>query len=107
MSQGAGGIAAAEPVTILVNEATRVSGLMQQARGAQACMVLAHGAGAGMEHPFMVEIAHGLAVRSVATLRYQFPYMERRGKRPDAPALCHATVRAAVLAAGSSRLRCR
>ena len=90
---------APEPVTIVVNETTRVSGLMQRPRDAHACLVLAHGAGAGMEHPFMVAIAQGLAARGVATLRYQFPYMERRGRRPDAPALCHATVRAAVLAA--------
>jgi len=88
-----------EPVTILVNEAIRVSGLIQRPRGAHACMVLAHGAGAGMEHAFMVRIAHDLAARGVATLRYQFPYMERHGKRPDPPPLCHATVRAAVLAA--------
>jgi predicted alpha/beta-hydrolase family hydrolase len=91
--------AAPEPVSIPVNAATRVSGLMQRPRSAHACLVLAHGAGAGMTHSFMVEFARELAARGVATLRYQFPYMERGGKRPDAPALCHATVRAAVLAA--------
>jgi uncharacterized protein len=91
---------AAEPVSIQVDEITRVSGLMQRPRAARACLVLAHGAGAGMEHPFMVAIARDLATRGIATLRFQFPYMERGGKRPDAPALCHATVRAAVLAAG-------
>ena len=53
-----------------------------------------------MRHPFMAGIANDLAVRGIATLRYQFPYMERGGKRPDSPALCHATVRAAVLTAG-------
>ena len=58
--------------------------------------VLAHGAGAGMTHPFMQAIASGLAAVGVATLRFQFPYMERRSGRPDPPALCHATVRAAV-----------
>jgi uncharacterized protein len=58
--------------------------------------VLAHGAGAGMEHPFMRAVAAGLAARGIATLRYQFPYMERRTRRPDPPALCHATVRAAI-----------
>jgi predicted alpha/beta-hydrolase family hydrolase len=89
-----------EPVSIAVNETIRVSGLMQRPRGARACLLLAHGAGAGMAHPFMAGIAHDLAARGIATLRYQFPYMERRGGRPDAPALCHATVRAAVLAAG-------
>jgi predicted alpha/beta-hydrolase family hydrolase len=86
-------------MSIQVNEATRVSGLMKRPRGARACLVLAHGAGAGMRHPFMAGIAQDLADRGIATLRYQFPYMERAGRRPDGPALCHATVRAAVLAA--------
>src|SRR5207247_7375327 len=63
---------------------------------ARACYVLAHGAGAGMAHPFMAAIANGLSERGIATLRYQFPYMERGSKRPDAPELAHATVRAAV-----------
>ena len=62
----------------------------------RACYVLAHGAGAGMTHPFMTAIADGLAERGIATLRYQFPYMEQGGKRPDAPKLAQATVRAAV-----------
>jgi predicted alpha/beta-hydrolase family hydrolase len=93
-------MAAPEPVSIPVNDTIRVSALLQRPRAASACLVLAHGAGAGMAHPFMAVIAHALAVRGIATLRYQFPYMERGGGRPDAPALCHATVRAAVLAAG-------
>jgi hypothetical protein len=59
-------------------------------------MLLAHGAGAGMGHPFMQSIAADLAQGGIATLRYQFPYMERHEKRPDAPPLCHATVRAAA-----------
>jgi predicted alpha/beta-hydrolase family hydrolase len=88
-----------EPVRIQVNETTHVSGLMQRARGARACLVLAHGAGAGITHPFIAGIAHDLAARGIATLRYHFPYMERGGKRPDPPALCQATVRAAVLTA--------
>jgi predicted alpha/beta-hydrolase family hydrolase len=91
---------APEAVSIQVSGTTYVSGLMQRPRFAQACLVLAHGAGAGMRHPFMAGIANDLAVRGIATLRYQFPYMERGGKRPDSPALCHATVRAAVLTAG-------
>jgi predicted alpha/beta-hydrolase family hydrolase len=90
---------ASEPVRIVVDGTTRVSGLLQHPRGARACLVLGPGAGAGMAHPFMAGIAADLAARGVATLRYQFPYMERGGKRPDAPVLCHATVRAAVLAA--------
>lgn len=88
-----------EPVSIQVNEITRVSGLMQRPRRARSCLVLAHGAGAGMTHAFMSGVANELAVHGVATLRYQFPYMERGGKRPDAAPLCHATVRAAVLTA--------
>ena len=86
----------AKPVTISVDKARRVSGLLLSPRGARACCVLAHGAGAGMTHPFMVSIAEGLAAHGIATLRYQFPYMEQDSKRPDAPKLAQATVRAAV-----------
>src|SRR5438093_1384284 len=85
-----------QPVTISIDDAQRVSGLLLVPLKARACYVLAHGAGAGMKHPFMVSVAEGLAERGVATLRYQFPYMERGSKRPDAPKLAHATVRAAV-----------
>jgi uncharacterized protein len=85
-----------KPVTIAVDETHRVSGLLQTPRGARACYVLAHGAGAGMTHPFMAAIADGLATRGIATLRHQFPYMERGSRRPDAPKLAQATVRAAV-----------
>jgi len=88
-----------KPVGIVVSDAIRVSGLLQTPPRARACYVLAHGAGAGMDHPFMVEVARGLALRGVATLRYQFPYMERGGRRPDPPPLAQATVRAAVAAA--------
>jgi hypothetical protein len=88
-----------QPVAIAVNDAQRVSGLLQAPPEARACYVLAHGAGAGMAHPFMAAIANGLAERGIATLRYQFPYMEQGSKRPDAPKLAHATVRAAVLEA--------
>ena len=84
-----------QPVTIPVSDAQRVSGLLQAPREARACCVLAHGAGAGMTHPFMAAIAKGLAERGTATLRYQFPYMEQGSKRPDAPKLAQATVRAA------------
>src|SRR5262245_35307692 len=90
------------PVKITVDETHRVSGLLQAPHGAHACYVLAHGAGAGMAHPFMAAIADGLAQRGIATLRYQFPYMEQGGKRPDGPKLAQATVRAAV--AEASRL---
>jgi len=88
-----------QPVTITVNEAQKVSGLLQTPTKPLACYILAHGAGAGMTHPFMTDIARGLAERGVATLRYQFPYMERGSKRPDAPELAHAAVRAAAMEA--------
>ena len=88
--------AGTQPVTITVSETQRVSGLLLAPSGARACYVLAHGAGGGMMHPFMAAVANGLAERGVATLRYQFPYMEQRSKRPDAPKVAHAAVRAAV-----------
>jgi len=87
-------------VTLEVNDHSSVSGLMLQPSRARACFVFAHGAGAGMEHPFMASVAKELANHDIATLRYQFPYMEKRNGRPDSPATCHATIRAAVAAAG-------
>lgn len=89
-----------EAITIVLDDDIRVSGLLQVPAQARACYVMAHGAGAGMRHPFMAAVAAGLAARSIATLRYQFPYMERGSKRPDQPKLAHKTVRAAVAAAG-------
>jgi predicted alpha/beta-hydrolase family hydrolase len=80
----------------------RVSALSIVPPTARACYVFAHGAGAGMAHPFMQAIAVRLAQADIASLRFQFPYMERGSRRPDPPALCHATVRAAV--AEASRL---
>jgi uncharacterized protein len=85
-----------QPLRIAIDETQSVSALLQVPSGARACCVLAHGAGAGMTHSFMADVADGLAVRGVATLRYQFAYMERGSKRPDAPKLAHAAVRAAV-----------
>ncbi|MEO7008171.1 MAG: alpha/beta family hydrolase, partial [Caldimonas sp.] len=70
--------------------------LLEAPADARACYVFAHGAGAGMTHPFMAAIADGLADRGIATLRYQFPSMERGSKRPDSPKVAHAAVRAAV-----------
>ncbi len=84
------------PITISVSDTQSVSGLLQMPEKPQACYVLAHGAGAGMTHPFMAAVAAGLATRGIATLRYQFPYMEQRSGRPDTPKVAHATVRAAV-----------
>ncbi len=85
-----------QPVTIIVDDTQRVSGLLQAPPHARACYVVAHGAGAGMTHPFLASVAKGLAERGVATLRYQFLYMEQGSKRPDAPKRAHAAVRAAV-----------
>jgi hypothetical protein len=85
----------ATPLTI-ADGAVRVAALLAAPPNARACYVLAHGAGAGMAHPFMAAVAAGLFARGIATLRYQFPYMEAGKKRPDPPALAHATVRAAV-----------
>ncbi len=88
-----------EPVTIPVDDAHRVSGLLSAPARARACYVFAHGAGAGMAHPFMDVVARELGERGIATLRYQFPYMEQGGRRPDPPKLAQATVRAAAAAA--------
>jgi predicted alpha/beta-hydrolase family hydrolase len=86
----------AKPDKLWVDETVVVSTLWQCPRTAKACFILAHGAGAGMSHAFMESTATALAERDIATLRFQFPYMERGSKRPDPPKLCHATVRAAV-----------
>jgi uncharacterized protein len=83
-------------ISIEVDGARTVTGILEVPREAAACYVVAHGAGAGMEHPFMAAIADGLHARGVATLRYQFPYMEAGVKRPDRAPLAQATVRAAV-----------
>lgn len=93
-----------EPITIAGEDGIRVSGLLQNPPSARACAVLAHGAGAGMNHPFMAVVADGLAERGIASLRYQFPYMERGSKRPIPPKVAQATVRAAVAAAAAALL---
>jgi predicted alpha/beta-hydrolase family hydrolase len=90
--------------TLKINIATdnSVSALLLRPDNARACFVFAHGAGAGMSHPFMETVATGLGERGIATLRYQFPYMEKGSKRPDTPAVAHAAVRAAVKEAARS-----
>jgi uncharacterized protein len=85
-----------------VGSAHGVSALLMRPKEVRACYVLAHGAGAGMRHASMEAIAMGLAERGIATLRYQFPYMEKGSKRPDPPALAQATVRAAVAEAAKA-----
>jgi uncharacterized protein len=92
-----------QPTHIAVDDSRRVSALLQVPDNARACLVLAHGAGAGMTHPFMADVARKLAERGIATLRYQFPYMEQGSKRPDTPAVAQAAVRAA-LAEAAGRL---
>jgi predicted alpha/beta-hydrolase family hydrolase len=85
-----------QPLTIAVEGAGSVSGLLTAPAQARTVYVFAHGAGAGMAHPFMEAVANELGARGIAVLRYQFPYMERGSKRPDTPKVAHATVRAAV-----------
>src|ERR1700738_5594168 len=85
-----------QKLKLKVDSANVVSALLPRPSAARACFVFAHGAGAGMTHPFMEQVATGLCGRGIATLRYQFPYMEKASKRPDPPAIAHAAVRAAV-----------
>ncbi len=91
----------ARPLTLRVGETDTVSALLAVPEPAHACYVFGHGAGAGINHSFMAAFAAGLAARGVATLRYQFPFMEHGLRRPDPPALAHATVRAAVAEANA------
>ena len=79
-----------------------VPGILLRPSGAWLLYVLAHGAGAGMRHRFMEAIAEALGAQGIATLRYEFPYMSTGARRPDPPAVAHATVRAA--AAEAARL---
>ena len=88
--------APALPVAIPLEDGQHVSGLLLAPPGARAAYVLAHGAGAGMTHPFMAAVSQGLAGRGIATLRFQFPAMERGSKRVDTPKAAQATVRSAV-----------
>jgi hypothetical protein len=86
----------AQKLEIAPEDGAAVSALLIRPSQAKACFVFAHGAGAGMSHPFMEAVATGLGERDIASLRYQFPYMEKGSKRPDAPAIAQAAVRAAV-----------
>ncbi len=79
-----------------------MSALLQRPPDARLLYVLAHGAGAGMRHPFLASVARALAGRGIATLRYQFPYVEAQARRPDPPGVLEATVRSAVAAAASA-----
>ena len=92
-----------ERLTIETGKAGAVSALLLRPDAARACFVFAHGAGGGMTHSFMEAFAAGLCRRSIASLRFQFPYMEKGSKRPDPPAIAQAAVRAAV---AEARRRC-
>ena len=91
----------AEQITIDIPEHGSVSGLLDEPKTMAHGYVFAHGAGAGMSHVFMEQLAVRLMCRGIAVLRYQFPYMERGSSRPDTPAVAHAAVRAAVEAAAA------
>jgi len=94
------GVSKGKEVQFFVNEkGGGVSGLLLNPANANSLLVLAHGAGAGMRHRFMEDVAGKLADRGVATLRYQFPYMEKRTKRPDSEAVLIDTVKAAIATA--------
>ena len=89
-------MSAAAPIAVSVDGQGTVSALLLAPPDASACYVFAHGAGAGMAHSFMASLAEALAERRIATLRFNFPAMERGSRRPDAPPVAHAAVRAAV-----------
>ena len=93
---------ASEHLRFAVDGTSEVSALFSRPRNARHLLVLAHGAGAGMSHPFMENLANELSAAGVATLRYQFPYMEERRRVPDAPAVLTSTVVAAVGAAAKA-----
>jgi predicted alpha/beta-hydrolase family hydrolase len=89
-------VASTQSLSIAVNDTQSVSALLDLPPNPIACYVVAHGAGAGMTHPWLAAIAAGLAERGIATLRYQFLYMEQKSRRPDLPKVAHSAVRAAV-----------
>ncbi len=89
-------MSAASSLAVPIDGHGSVSALLIAPPDASACYVFAHGAGAGMAHPFMANLADALAERRIATLRFNFPSMERGSRRPDPPAVAHAAVRAAA-----------
>src|SRR5271168_1020544 len=91
-----------QQLTFEAGKSGPVSALLVRPDAPRACFVFAHGAGAGMTHSFMEAFANGLGERDIASLRYQFPYMEKGSKRPDPPAIAQAAVRAAVAEAARS-----
>jgi predicted alpha/beta-hydrolase family hydrolase len=89
-----------EPLTLALDDGAHLSALLDAPTRPAAAYVFAHGAGAGMAHPFMADVAALLCARGVAVLRFNFPFTEQGGKRPDTPAVAQAAVRAAVADAG-------
>jgi predicted alpha/beta-hydrolase family hydrolase len=85
-----------ENIRFAVQNAGEVSGILLRPQNAEYVLVLAHGAGAGMNHPFMTALANELAAAGVASFRFQFPYMEQRRRVPDRAPVLTATVQAAV-----------
>jgi uncharacterized protein len=95
-------MSAATATRFKVDDHNEVSALLEIPPHPRHLLVLAHGAGAGMHHPFMENLAAALGVEHLATFRYQFPYMEARRRIPDSPKLLTATVAAAVRAAAAA-----
>jgi predicted alpha/beta-hydrolase family hydrolase len=91
-----------ERLRFAVEGAGEVSAILMRPADARWLLVLAHGAGAGMAHPFLEKLARELGSVGAATFRYQFPYMEQRRRVPDAPPVAIATVASAVRAAGQA-----
>jgi uncharacterized protein len=91
--------AAKGQMKIAMPDAGEVSALWSRPENARWLLVLAHGAGAGMRHPFLEKLTAELAAVGIANFRYQFPYMEQRRRAPDSPPVLKSTVRAAVRAA--------
>ena len=82
--------------SIEVNDTESVSAEVYLPPLPKAIYVFAHGAGAGMNHAFMKELSEALADHQIATLRYNFLYMEQKKKRPDSPTVAHKAVEAAI-----------
>jgi uncharacterized protein len=91
-----------ENIRFAVQDDGEVSAILLRPQNAQCLLVLAHGAGAGMNHPFMTAIANELAASQVASFRFQFPYTEQRRRAPDRPPVLTATVQAAVQTASKA-----
>ena len=88
------------PLRITLPSGTSISGVLRKPESVDSCFVFAHGAGAGMNHQFMSDLASAYGSRGIATLRFQFPFMEEGLKRPDSPAVAQAAIRAACQWAG-------